>query len=1194
MTSESCRTYVISDEPRSEDAFEGKGHERLSKAIVDLILNSEEGGKVVGLEGDWGAGKSTVVKLVEKGLEPRKEDIAFVFFDAWAHQGDPLRRAFLETCIDELQSKKWIDIAKWGITKDELAKRSKKTETDTSSRLTFLGGLLAFSFVILVPLGPLLINASYQQRALPILGSPVSPASLFSSGFLLALSPLILFLSWFALYNSLRMVFQGFGKLPIRWLATWAARVEKEQFSRSDIFALLAQRYDTTTTTLTTETIDPTSIEFEQKFRELLSEALPVQKRKLVIVLDNLDRTFNDDARSILANLQTFFQHKQGKGSSEFRRTWILIPYDRKGFGAIWKSVNSTDTDNSDVSHEFSDSMLHKRFHLIFPVPPLVVSDLKTYLLSLLGDAFPDHLDQDELHIIYQVIRGTWRSASVKPGKHEVSKATPRELVSLVNRIGAIHRQWCSIIPLSHISFYACRRFLCPDEQIDQELIRKGEFPPAEILLLLGEDIRDNLAALWFNVPVELARQILYQDSVVECLRSEGGAKDLIVLSERTPKLWTVIAEVSNEFQFHFVSLEDCLNAVVQLGSDQLRTLATEAEFRTVIDDLIFTLKKIDAWGPVDKAIAEKFIQLLDIRQDNSLPPLAFRLLASGHGKSAEESYTVETAPGWVDALFALWPVIEDQFETLQSGSLMIPADAPGTLKALSLLHQEDTERKILPRIGLPDNLVELQEAMVQCIDAGNFRAEDIGQIWHISENPVGGTFDWRTVFLRIAERLRAIAKSNNLSEDITGLMQAISQIKLISNSPNLPGAKDYRALVTDGTLYHFVDRFQEEQSYLSLGSLLSLIIQIYPELTSLPEGTGVGRWREGNTYVQNTLFRDPFNHLEVIFELCGDLAKVGKLPLLNDLWIKNSASRKFVSACYIEISKLEQQETQDSRFVFANWREIKANIDDNQKWGDYVEYWVARTSLLQDIIEWDEPIMDDSTIFVDWMLKKGATSNKEFIAWVRNQLVVRSEAEWLTALQLDNGWVSLLVRFKEEKLALNLELDFQRALLTFAEQLAGGATPPKKVPERWATIFGCFGKNKHNRSVLKRDIWRKLIARDGDIAEPFFSYFGEELADRDMIRKEPNSVEQVFRPLLERDSGTGLRWLLSLLNNHPKLLEGYQPQDAVLEFKDRIRKSLSEGQSKYLELIKELAVALEIEVPPSEGLGEQSQEGQA
>lgn len=56
-----CRTLLISD-PSEIDEF-GGSHNRIALAIANLI-KTEKGGKSIGLEGEWGTGKSTIIKLL--------------------------------------------------------------------------------------------------------------------------------------------------------------------------------------------------------------------------------------------------------------------------------------------------------------------------------------------------------------------------------------------------------------------------------------------------------------------------------------------------------------------------------------------------------------------------------------------------------------------------------------------------------------------------------------------------------------------------------------------------------------------------------------------------------------------------------------------------------------------------------------------------------------------------------------------------------------------------------------------------------------------------------------------------------------------------------------------------------------------------------------------------------------------------
>ncbi len=116
-----CPTNLLVDSPSDVDEF--GPHQRVACAIGDLV-RSEKGGRSIGISGKWGAGKSTVLSLLRTELQQLPNHDMWVF-DAWAHEGDPLRRTFLESLISFLSKKKWIDESRWAKRVEELSGRRK-------------------------------------------------------------------------------------------------------------------------------------------------------------------------------------------------------------------------------------------------------------------------------------------------------------------------------------------------------------------------------------------------------------------------------------------------------------------------------------------------------------------------------------------------------------------------------------------------------------------------------------------------------------------------------------------------------------------------------------------------------------------------------------------------------------------------------------------------------------------------------------------------------------------------------------------------------------------------------------------------------------------------------------------------------------------------------------------------------------
>ncbi len=98
----------LDDSPVNDDAF--GCHQNIADSISKKI-ELDNKGKTIGLEGTWGSGKSSVIKMLEKKWNDDNKMQVFMY-DAWIHQGDSLRRAFLEEMILNLKECEWLPSCK--------------------------------------------------------------------------------------------------------------------------------------------------------------------------------------------------------------------------------------------------------------------------------------------------------------------------------------------------------------------------------------------------------------------------------------------------------------------------------------------------------------------------------------------------------------------------------------------------------------------------------------------------------------------------------------------------------------------------------------------------------------------------------------------------------------------------------------------------------------------------------------------------------------------------------------------------------------------------------------------------------------------------------------------------------------------------------------------------------------------------
>src|SRR5690554_2639681 len=173
---------ILREEVETEDFYEDKTHEKIKNSLFELIKNEDEG-ITIGLAGQWGSGKSTIINLLKK-----EKDFLFFYFDAWAHEGDPFRRIFLESFINCIkESEKDNTIIKELEKKRAVISREKRTKTIEIKRATTKLGLWLAITTFIFTIGiALLSSINYDNLTFKWTGSVNLP---FYIGMIFSLSP---------------------------------------------------------------------------------------------------------------------------------------------------------------------------------------------------------------------------------------------------------------------------------------------------------------------------------------------------------------------------------------------------------------------------------------------------------------------------------------------------------------------------------------------------------------------------------------------------------------------------------------------------------------------------------------------------------------------------------------------------------------------------------------------------------------------------------------------------------------------------------------------------------------------------------------------------------------------------------------------------------------------------------------------
>src|SRR5690349_21820160 len=81
-------------------------NEAIATTIVDVLLAHPDRPVTIGVHGDWGAGKSSILEMIEAGLKS-KGDVLCLKFNGWRFQGfEDAKIALIEGIVTTLIEKR--------------------------------------------------------------------------------------------------------------------------------------------------------------------------------------------------------------------------------------------------------------------------------------------------------------------------------------------------------------------------------------------------------------------------------------------------------------------------------------------------------------------------------------------------------------------------------------------------------------------------------------------------------------------------------------------------------------------------------------------------------------------------------------------------------------------------------------------------------------------------------------------------------------------------------------------------------------------------------------------------------------------------------------------------------------------------------------------------------------------------------
>lgn len=1130
MTTDACRTFLLSDAPSETDEF--GSHQRVANAICELILSEPEGGKTIGIEGTWGSGKSTIVNLIKGNLSSSSENLVFLF-DAWAHHDDPLRRTFLESLILQAEEKKWSnDPEVWKRVRHVLAQRVKIESKTTRPKLKPWARLLVLSLLFL-PVGTALLSSG--------LSNPISSVDYFAlklvGGLLCTLLPGLILIG-----NLAQSWFRGSG-------------ISSNAFDEP--LAFLLQSFTPDTTTETFQTINPTSIEFENVFSDLMSEILSQGERRVVIVLDNLDRVEANEALSLLSTLQTFLQHS-GSNVKWLKRLWIIIPYDREGLEKLWQSNRDTNTQDRSSDDqgkgtdlEIATSFLDKRFQIRFEVPPLVLTNWSEYLNRLFKIAFPDH-SETEFHLTYRVYATYRPNANLSP--------TPRELKQYVNQIGVIHRQWKDSFPLPHIGFYVLLRRA--RRNVIQELLT-DKFREPHLLAVLGSELVDNLTALAFNVEVPLARQLLLREPIEKAL-GEGNDAGLLELVD-LPGFQQVLENIPFG-EWDAVRLVNAAHSLDTTGVFEKLSPTTKTTVARGLRIGVLTDSGVVLYEKQARGLLSLF------KLTNADTTLVTRVSSSLHSPQIDDSngrqiQNVRDNPDifyWVEAL--IYYINELSQRNILDPKLLMkgPESNDGYILACSYLYEKDPAGFVWQRIkplGATENRFEnFYENM---IDGHYLTVGEVNAIKVLAKQEI--TTNWSKSIDKVKAKLKSMT---GLQEDaIAAFFAFLWEAGGVSSNKSV-----FTDLARDGIILHYLNESKKHEDSI----VWCLISQLYsqPNLQQIGQN---GNSEQGKAVV-NKIFKSPDGYKSITKKFVDIAIQRGLYDLPFRILDANAEAQPWIRSLLALLAEHENEESLlffAAEVIFKRWKLLRDSLGD-----EGIDKLFSRPLIQSELIiattkETFNPSFAD---LYACMVKAGTHGHPDFIDWSINGIKNMSVEQLQSEIDSDGGVAELLVDLAERNIAFDLGTNYQDILFNHAEKVMAGQIEVTYLKEYWAKLFTFL--QPHGRGTLRNRLFDALLDVDGKVSEQFFDLYGDEIVQAERMEKSAKRRELILHlltPLVKLRNPRGLQWTKSLIEKRPEFANELKKPtaDEAKDFLDRLkdegRKDLSDDASIHIAGIIEM-----------------------
>lgn len=384
------------EHPADSDLFRGESHNKVARKMTEVIKTSDI--NIIGLEGELGSGKSTIIQLIKKDLS---DDYTFIEFDAERYHYGNTKKALIEVIHRGIHEREGVDKESLNTLKHKALGNIVEYDKKVSSRLSWW----TVSFILCCLLAVQMVRYLLVDINSYLVGGKIISWWVLATEITAILSPGVLLLSLWVKSRTKKKVSPNVGNI-----ITVGDLFKQNSVDRISETWLVSKEIGTI------ELTDALS-----GFTE--SPTVPADAR-FILIIDNLDRISADKVKELWSDMELI----AGTTHKQFR---IIVPYSAHH---VAKSLL--------VEGQSGREFIAKRIPVTFTVPPLITAGWQDAFREMWKQTVDEHGEVCCTESIQLLER--WRPS-------EYPRITPRLLKKLVNDIHILDMTVPAGEPLRHV-----------------------------------------------------------------------------------------------------------------------------------------------------------------------------------------------------------------------------------------------------------------------------------------------------------------------------------------------------------------------------------------------------------------------------------------------------------------------------------------------------------------------------------------------------------------------------------------------------------------------------------------------------------------------------------------------------------------------------------------------------------------------